>query len=199
MATRVFAIRSACKPLLFQSALKQVPRRSLFTHVHASTHNKPCGSSKSLLFPRSNKHQFRTITALTDSQVIQRPPDAEKWKRIAATTAVVLGGAGVLSFFNNRETRDALTAYEASYLNKTFSYVGAGLGIMAASAFALHRTGASYGIMRANPWLVIGTSLVASVGTMYMAMTTEPENTSAKHFWWMAFNVAQSATLSPLL
>lgn len=104
-----------------------------------------------------------------------------------------------MSLFNNRETREGgLSPFEASFLNKTFTYVGGGLGITAASAYALHRSGASYRIMRANPWLVMGVSLVASIGSMTMAMSTNPDNTGAKHFWWTAFNVAQSATLSPL-
>lgn len=101
--------------------------------------------------------------------------------------------------FNNRETRGSLSAFESSYMNKTFSYVGAGLGITAASAFLLHRSGASYRIMRANPWLVMGMSLVGSIGSMFMVLNTAPEQSGAKHFWWTAFNLAQSATLSPLL
>jgi hypothetical protein len=100
--------------------------------------------------------------------------------------------------FNDRETRDALTAYESNFLNTTFTYVGAGLSITAASAYALHRTGASYRIMRANPWLVIGVSLVASVGSMMAVFSTPSEKTGQKLFWWTAFNIAQSATLSPL-
>lgn len=101
--------------------------------------------------------------------------------------------------FNNRETNGGLSAFESSYLNQTFSYVGAGLGITATSAFLLLRTGASYNIMRANPWLVMGVSLVGTIGSMYMAYATPPEKTGQKLFWWTAFNVAQSATLSPLL
>lgn len=100
--------------------------------------------------------------------------------------------------FNNRETRDSLTAYESNFLNQTFTYLGAGLGIVAASSYGLHRTNFSYRIMRANPWLVIGVSLVASVGSMMAVFSTPPENTGQKMFWWTAFNIAQSATLAPL-
>jgi len=100
--------------------------------------------------------------------------------------------------FNNRETRDSLSAYESSFMNQTFSYLGAGLGIVATSAYGLHRSGFSYRIMRANPWLVIGVSLVASVGSMMAVFSTPPEKTGQKLFWWTAFNIAQSATLAPL-
>ena len=115
------------------------------------------------------------------------------------SSAAILGGAGALTLFNNRETRGSLSAFEASFLNQTFTYVGAGLSITAASAYALHRTGASFRIMRANPWLIMGVSLVASIGSMYGALSTPPEQAGKKHFWWIAFNLAQSATLSPLL
>jgi hypothetical protein len=195
MSLRMLASRPLCSGQLYaasSSPLQTAARRTLFT--------KP--ASRPSAFQRFTKShsQSRPITALTDSQVIQRPNDAERWKRIAATTAVVVGGAAALSLFNNRETREGgLSPFEASFLNKTFTYVGGGLGITAASAYALHRSGASYRIMRANPWLVMGVSLVASIGSMTMAMSTNPDNTGAKHFWWTAFNIAQSATLSPLL
>lgn len=52
--------------------------------------------------------------------------------------------------------------------------------------------------MRANPWLVIGVSLVASVGSMMAVFSTPPEKTGQKLFWWTAFNIAQSATLAPM-
>lgn len=100
--------------------------------------------------------------------------------------------------FNNRETRDALSPYESRFLNQTFSYLGGGLGIVAASAYTLHRTGFSYRIMRANPWLVMGVSLVASIGSMMAVFNTPPEKTGQKMFWWTAFNIAQSATLAPM-
>ena len=100
--------------------------------------------------------------------------------------------------FNTRETRDALTPFERNFLNETFGYLGAGLGIVAASSYGLHRSGFSYRIMRANPWVVMGISLVASIGSMIAVFNTPPEKTGQKLFWWTAFNVAQSATLAPL-
>lgn len=100
--------------------------------------------------------------------------------------------------FNSRETRDALTPYERSFLNQTFTYLGTGLGIVAASSYGLHRAGFSYRIMRSNPWVVMGVSLVASIGSMMGVFNTAPEKTGQKLFWWTAFNLAQSATLAPL-
>lgn len=101
--------------------------------------------------------------------------------------------------FNNRETRDALTPYESNFLNQTFSFLGAGLATVTASAYGLHKTGFSYRIMRANPWIVMGISLVASIGSMIAVFNTPPEQKGLKLFWWSTFNIAQSATLAPLL
>jgi len=53
-------------------------------------------------------------------------------------------------------------------------------------------------IMSANPWLVLGVSLVGSIGSMMGVYYTSPENSVQKHFFWLAFNACQAATLSPL-
>ena len=52
--------------------------------------------------------------------------------------------------------------------------------------------------MAANPWVVLGVSLVGSIGTMMGVMWTPPENTFLKHAFWLGFNACQAATLSPL-
>lgn len=52
--------------------------------------------------------------------------------------------------------------------------------------------------MSANPWLVLGVSLVGSVGSMMGVFYTPPERTVQKHLFWLTFNAFQAATLSPL-
>jgi len=52
--------------------------------------------------------------------------------------------------------------------------------------------------MATNPWLVIGVSLAASIGTMYATFHTDPDNYIQKYALWGAFNVTQAAILSPL-
>jgi len=204
MATlRLLARSTSCNPLLQRSLHSSATASSSALFGKSATSSAPLGKTFTSTFRSSFKQQHhrqqsRPITALTDAQVIRRPDEAEKWKRIGATTAAVVGGVVALSVFNNRETRGALSTFESSYLNKTFSYVGGGLAITAASAFALHRSGASFRIMRANPWLVMGVSLVGTIGSMMGVLYTPPEKTGQKLFWWTAFNIAQSATLSPL-
>ena len=77
----------------------------------------------------------------------------------------------------NRETREdgGMPPYERSYLNDTFAHTGLGLGIIGVAATALHRSGWSIRLMAANPWLVIGGSLAASIGTMIACRSTSPD------------------------
>lgn len=85
----------------------------------------------------------------------------------------------------NRETRDGLSPGEMSYLNESFQYTGGGLAITALAARAMFRNGFTFRIMAANPWVVLGVSLVGSIGTMMGAMYTPPENTVLKHAFWV--------------
>ena len=109
-----------------------------------------------------------------------------------AGTIVVVNG------FLNRETRDALSPAEQSYLHSAFKYTGGGLVLTALGARSLFRSGAALRIMTANPWVVLGVGLVGSIGSMIGVMSTSPENTVLKHTFWLAFNACQAATLSPL-
>ena len=77
-------------------------------------------------------------------------------------------------------------------------YTGGGLVATALGARSLFKSGAAFRIMSANPWMVLGVSLVGSIGTMMGTMMTPPENTVLKHACWLAFNGFQAATLSPL-
>jgi hypothetical protein len=51
----------------------------------------------------------------------------------------------------NRETRDALSVVEKSYLNESFQYTGGGLAITAIAARAMFKNGFAYRVMAANP------------------------------------------------
>jgi len=62
----------------------------------------------------------------------------------------------------------------------------------------MFRAGLPFRIMSANPWLVLGVSLVGSIGSMMGVYYTSPENSVQKHMFWLAFNACQAATLSPL-
>ena len=142
-------------------------------------------------------------TLLTDStSVVARPSKSEAWKKYAVTAvsslwcfwscsfnqyaqATVAGTVVAVNVFLNRETRDSLTPAERSYLNDSFKYTGGGLVLTAIAARSMFRSGFAFRVMSANPWLVLGVSLVGSIGTMMGAMYTSPENTVLKHAFWL--------------
>ncbi|THH33119.1 hypothetical protein EUX98_g1078 [Antrodiella citrinella] len=137
-------------------------------------------------------------TLFTDAAVVARPSQAEAWKKFAITSATVAGAVVAVNVFFNRETRDGLSLEEQSYLNDSFKYTGGGLVLTAIAARSLFKSGFAIRLMSANPWLVLGVSLVGSIGTMMGAMHTSPENAVLKHTFWIGFNMCQAATLSPL-
>ncbi|KAF8628211.1 hypothetical protein AX15_003999 [Amanita polypyramis BW_CC] len=134
---------------------------------------------------------------MTDRQIIQ-DSQSISWKRLAITAAGVAGVVVVTDAFLNRETRDPLSVAEKSLLNDTFKYTGAGLMVTALAARSMFRSGVTFRIVAANPWVVLGVSLVGSIGTMMGTYFTPPEKSFQKHAFWLAFNGCQAATLSPL-
>lgn len=122
-------------------------------------------------------------------------------QRLLYGAAIVGGTLVATNLMFNRETREdgGMPPFERSYLNETFAHTGLGIGIIGVAASALHRSGWSYRLMSANPWLVIGVSLAASIGTMYGTRATDPENYIQKYALWTGFNLAQAAILSPLM
>jgi len=122
----------------------------------------------------------------------------EAWKRFGITAAVVAGTVVLAEGLLNRDTRDSLTPTEQSYLHESFKYTGGGLLLTALVARGLFRSGAAFRIMSANPWLVLGVSLAGSIGSMMGVFYTSPEQSLQKHAFWLAFNMCQAATLSPL-
>lgn len=115
--------------------------------------------------------------------------------------AALIGGTALaVNLVFNRETRgDSMPEYERAYLNDTFLHTGLGVGIIGLAARQLHMSGWSYRLMAFNPWVVIGVSLAASIGTMYGTFRTDPDNYVQKYALWTGFNLAQAAVLSPLM
>ncbi|KAF9270725.1 hypothetical protein L218DRAFT_849083 [Marasmius fiardii PR-910] len=127
-----------------------------------------------------------------------RPGQAISWQRMALTAAGVAGTVVVIEGMLNRETRDGLSTAEQSLLHDSFKYTGGGLVLTALAARYMFKSGVTFRIMAASPWLVLGVSLVGSIGTMMGVFYTPPEKTVQKHLFWLGFNACQAATLSPL-
>jgi len=120
------------------------------------------------------------------------------WTRIGVTVGGTAAACVGINLFMNRETREALEPLERAHLNSSFKWLGGGLAIITATAIGLHRSGASVRIMRANPWLVMGGSLVCSIGSMVAVFNT-PVDSPMHTLAWTTFQVSQAAVLSPLL
>ncbi|KAN0062553.1 hypothetical protein ACQY0O_005085 [Thecaphora frezii] len=120
------------------------------------------------------------------------------WSRALTSLGIIVGAGLASNAFFNRETRDALHPADAKLLHSTFGYLAGGLTLTGCAAVALHRYGVSARVMAANPWLVMGVGLVASIGGM-MGATSLPPGHPLKVPSWLLFNASQAAVLSPLL
>lgn len=98
-------------------------------------------------------------------------------QRLLYGGAIVGGAILATNLIFNRETREdgGMPLFEREYLNQTFVHTGLGIGIIGVAARAMHTSGFSYRLMAMNPWVVIGVSLVASIGSMYACRATAPE------------------------
>jgi len=120
------------------------------------------------------------------------------WQRLLVTGGVVAAGTVGINFLLNRETREAFSPFEREYLHSTFQYMGSGLAVVAAGAFAMHKNGLSYRLMQASPWAVVGVSLIGGIGSMMGVFYTDPANSVQKHLCFAAFQGFQALTLAPL-
>ncbi|KAJ3172668.1 hypothetical protein HDU88_005998 [Geranomyces variabilis] len=82
------------------------------------------------------------------------------------------------------------------HLHATYAHVAGSLGLTAVIVNALHRTGATYRLMRVNPLVFMGVSLVTSIGSMTVARNAEPG--PLKYAAWGVFNASIAAGLAPL-
>lgn len=197
MSVRQVATKAAMRP----SASFVAPRSPIVQQARAMRHTRFQRPSN----PRSSSFPVSGVQERVGSGFGESPygPSAFSstqggWSRALVSVGIVAGTAIGLNLFFNRQTRDALSIHESSYLNTTFTYLGVGLTMTGLTAYGLHRFGYSARIMMANPWLVLGVGLVASIGGM-MGAQMLPPNHPAKVPCWLLFNASQAAVLSPLL
>lgn len=198
------------RPFALTSALKQLPKAT--SPAARAFHSSP---AKQQLFSQRSTTPITTSISKSgptfqkafrryESSLQGIPNPAASGtlgQRLAYGAAMVGGSILALNLVFNGERREdgGMPPYERAYLNDTFLHTGLGLGIIGVAASALHRSGWSYRIMAANPWVVVGGGLVASLGTMFGTFNTHPDNYMQKYVLWTGFNVAQAAVLSPLL
>ncbi|KAI4249698.1 MAG: hypothetical protein L6R40_000487 [Gallowayella cf. fulva] len=198
------------RPFAITSALKQLPKAS--SPAARAFHSSPV--KQQLFSQRSStpiatglsksRSTFQKAFRRYDSSFQGVPNPAaggSLGQRLLYGGAMIGGGIIAANVLFNQEGRDdgGMPPYERSFLNETFLHTGLGIGIIGVAASALHRAGWSYRLMATNPWVVIGGSLVFSLGTMYGTFATNPDNYVQKYALWTGFNIAQAAVLSPLL
>ncbi|KAL8943174.1 MAG: hypothetical protein Q9216_001228 [Gyalolechia sp. 2 TL-2023] len=198
------------RPFAITSALKQLPKaaspttrtfhsspvkQQLFTQRSSTPITTTLGKSR-----QTFQNAFRRYES--SYQGISNPAAGGTLGQRLLYGGAIIGGTIVgANLLFNRETREdgGMPPFERSYLNDTFLHTGLGVGIIGVAASALHRSGWSVRLMTANPWVVIGCSLAASLGTMYGTFNTHPDNYLQKYALWTGFNVAQAAVLAPIL
>ncbi len=135
-------------------------------------------SPQSLLKSSALRDAFKKRSYQTPSYQPANPAASGNLTQRLLYGAALVGGTIVATnMIFNRETREdgGMPVYEREYLNQTFMHTGLGVGIIALAARTLHSSGWSYRLMATNPWVVMGVSLVASIGTMYGTFYTHPD------------------------
>ncbi|PYH84071.1 hypothetical protein BO82DRAFT_330854 [Aspergillus uvarum CBS 121591] len=193
------------RPFAVPTALRQISKpansaRFIHNTPFKPAQPKPTGSFSSSIFAKS-RQTFQNAFRRTYMQQPTYNTRGELLQKLGYGAAIVGGTIIATNLIFNRETREdgGMPHYERSYLNETFMHTGLGVGIIAIAARAMHMNGFSYRMMAANPWLVMGLGLVASIGTMYGTLYTSPDNYVVKYGLWTAFNITQAALLSPLM
>jgi len=185
-------IRPLFNSTLLRSSLRRAPTlnsRFFSNGLVQCVRREP--SKLQISLPRGSR------SIMTDKPIVQEANEFS-WKKLAMTTAGVVGVVVVLDAVFNGETRDALSPAERSLLNDSFKYTGAGLALTAVAARSLFQSGFAFRIMSVNPWVFLGVSLVGSIGTMMGTLYTPVDKPLQKHLFWLGFNACQAATLSPL-
>jgi hypothetical protein len=172
------------QPFTISTALRQLPKAS--TTASKAFHtapfkfarlSKPSPLNNSLTKSRDAlKSNFRR-TYMQQPYDVPRPDTSNLSQKLLYGAAILGGTIIATNLLFNRETREdgGMPPFERAYLNDTFLHTGLGIGIIGVAAQALHRSGWSYRLMLTNPWIVVGGSLVAGIGTMYACFVTDPD------------------------
>jgi hypothetical protein len=179
LTTMAFVLR---RPFAISATLKQIPKPSKSTTArffhqngpftnHASRSASPTFAKYRQTFQGSFKRSY------IEPSYRVKPDTGNATQKIIYGAAIIGGTMVATNFLFNRETREdgGMAPYERSYLNQTFMQTGLGIGIIGVAARALHASGWSYRLMAMNPWVVVGVSLVGSIGSMYATLYTPPE------------------------
>ena len=175
------------RPFALTTCLKQLPKATAPSTRALHTSPKPLNlHSKILPTLTKSRNQFQQAfrrTYIQQPGQVSPPNTASLSQRLLYGAAIVGGTVLATNLVFNRETREdgGMPPFERQFLNETFMHTGLGIGIIGIAAQALHRSGWSVRLMSANPWLVLGCGLAASIGTMYGTFATHPDKYAVLH------------------
>jgi hypothetical protein len=172
------------QPFTISTALRQLPKAS--TTASKAFHtapfklarlSKPSPLNNSLTKSRDALQSNFRRTYMQQPYDVPRPDTSNLSQKLLYGAGILGGTIIATNLLFNRETREdgGMPPFERAYLNDTFLHTGLGIGIIGVAAQALHRSGWSYRLMLTNPWIVVGGSLVAGIGTMYACFVTDPD------------------------
>ena len=171
--------------MLLQTAIRPVAGRALFSSS-AKAFTRSFTALKSPVLRQTftpvrhqqlPKTQFATKRFFTtDPAIVARPTRQQSIQKLLYAGGIFGGTLLGVNFLFNHESREGgIPLYERAYLQETFTYTGLGVGMMGIAAKGLHNMGWSYRLMSLNPWLFLGGGLVATIGTMFATMYTDPD------------------------
>lgn len=173
---RPFAIPATIKQSVTRTS--QLSSRG-FHNTPLKQHPHFFKSKAPTLTTATNVSKFQSTFRRSYQQAVSTNPLAQGDMRQRLLYGAGIFGATLLgiNLIFNRETREdgGMPPFERAYLNDTFLHTGLGIGIIGIAARAMHMNGWSFRLMSANPWVVMGVGLAASIGTMYGTMATSPE------------------------
>eukprot|EP00161_Ancyromonas_sigmoides_P012020 TRINITY_DN304_c0_g1_i3.p2 TRINITY_DN304_c0_g1~~TRINITY_DN304_c0_g1_i3.p2 ORF type:complete len:352 (+),score=152.45 TRINITY_DN304_c0_g1_i3:120-1175(+) len=120
---------------------------------------------------------------------------------------LIVGGASAVGLLLNAASgfasgdaagADGFDTTTRKRLTATYLYVAGGLGATAAAAVALFRAGVPR-MMAARPFVFLGLSVVATMGSSMLLHSIDYGSTVPKHLAWLVFNGAIAASLCPLV
>lgn len=166
------------RPFAVSASIKQLPK-STNTAVRFFHQNGPFKQTTKKSPFQQARQSFQGAfkrTYIEPTYRVKQGSSENLTQKLLYGAAIVGGTVAITNLIFNRETREdgGMPPYERSYLNQTFLHTGLGVGIIGVAARALHTSGWSYRLMAMNPWMVIGVSLVGSIGTMYGTLYTSP-------------------------
>eukprot|EP01087_Luapelamoeba_hula_P018331 TRINITY_DN5894_c0_g1_i1.p1 TRINITY_DN5894_c0_g1~~TRINITY_DN5894_c0_g1_i1.p1 ORF type:complete len:398 (+),score=39.49 TRINITY_DN5894_c0_g1_i1:79-1272(+) len=134
------------------------------------------------------------------SAIQSEPPTRQLNSLYIAVGSAAAAGLGLLVFNGIRKNaqESSLGNGAQKRLAQTYAYVASGIGLTAATATYLFRNGAAMRIMAVRPWVMVGASLVTTIGSMVAITALPQENTVGRHVAFVIFNTAMAASLSPL-